>query len=93
MVSTQRFLFLPIIPPLLSTAAPTREGTNMPKVLSEFRDAIGFITLDHPRKHNAPSTAFIDDLVDALAELKRQQARTAILRAPRYGPPFILFVH
>lgn len=54
----------------------------MPKVLTEFRDAIGVITLNHPQKHNALSAALIDDLVDALADLKRQQARAAILRAP-----------
>lgn len=53
----------------------------MPLVSSQFADLIGTLTLDHPAKRNALSQALVQQLIDALAELKAQQARVVILRA------------
>ena len=43
---------------------------------------IGIITLNNPRKHNALSTALIDELCAALEEMLYGQVRVVILRAP-----------
>lgn len=44
-------------------------------------DKIGVITLNHPAKRNALSTALIEELCAALDELQLKQARVVILRA------------
>ena len=44
-------------------------------------DRIGVITLNNPAKHNALSTALIDELCAALEEMLLSQARVVILRA------------
>jgi enoyl-CoA hydratase/carnithine racemase len=46
---------------------------NMPRVLVEFRDAIGIITLNHPEKHNAHSAALIDQRASDFASLMQQE--------------------
>jgi methylmalonyl-CoA decarboxylase len=43
---------------------------------------IGVITLNNPQKRNCLSTALIDDLCAALEEMRRQEVRVVILRAP-----------
>jgi len=51
-------------------------------VLSSLNERIGTITLNHPAKRNALSEAMVEQIVQALAQLKNEQARVAILRAP-----------
>lgn len=53
----------------------------MPLVLTERRDAVGIVTLDHPQRRNALSRRMVDDIVAALAELGRDRVRAVILRA------------
>lgn len=53
----------------------------MPIVLTERRDAVGIVTLDHPQRRNALSRRMVDDIVAALAELGRDRVRAVILRA------------
>jgi methylmalonyl-CoA decarboxylase len=53
----------------------------MPLILTEQRDHIGFITLNHPEKRNALSEALVDDFIAALATLREQSVRAVILRA------------
>lgn len=45
-------------------------------------DNIGEITLNNPAKHNALSTALIDELCAALEEMLLAQVRAVVLRAP-----------
>jgi methylmalonyl-CoA decarboxylase len=45
-------------------------------------DRVGEITLNNPAKHNAMSTALIDELCSALEEMLLSQARVVVLRAP-----------
>jgi methylmalonyl-CoA decarboxylase len=54
----------------------------MTLVASEFKDFIGTLTLAHPAKRNALSSALVAELVAALGDMKAQQARAVILRAP-----------
>ena len=56
--------------------------TSAVLVRSECTDLIGTITLDHPAKRNVLSDALVRQVIEALAALKAQQARVAILRAP-----------
>jgi len=51
-------------------------------IATDFHDFIGTITLTHPEKRNALSEALVMKVVQALASLKEQKARVAILRAP-----------
>jgi methylmalonyl-CoA decarboxylase len=51
-------------------------------VLTEVRDSIGIITLNHPKKHNALSKALVDAIIAALADFRARKLRVAILRAP-----------
>ena len=53
----------------------------MPLVLTEIRDAVGIITLDHPGKRNALAKALVDDIIVALEDFKARKLRVAILRA------------
>ena len=50
-------------------------------VLTEIRDAIGIITLDHPGKRNALAKALVDDIIAALNDFTARKLRVAILRA------------
>lgn len=43
---------------------------------------IGVITLNHPQKRNCLSTSLIHDLCAALEEMRKQEVRVVILRAP-----------
>jgi methylmalonyl-CoA decarboxylase len=54
----------------------------MSLVLTEVRDSIGIITLNHARKHNALSKALVDAIIAALADFRARKLRVAILRAP-----------
>ena len=47
----------------------------------EVSDQIGVITLNNPAKHNALSTALIDEMCAAMEEMLLNQARAVILRA------------
>jgi methylmalonyl-CoA decarboxylase len=53
----------------------------MPLILTEQRDHIGFITLNHPEKRNALSERLVEDFIAALATLREQHVRAVILRA------------
>ena len=50
-------------------------------VACECTQHVGIVTLQHEKRRNALSAALVAQLVDALAELRAQQARVAILRA------------
>lgn len=54
----------------------------MDLVLESVADAIGTITLNNPRAHNALSATLLDGLIAALEHMKREQVRAIILRAP-----------
>ncbi len=45
-------------------------------------NSIGFITLNNPNRLNSLSKTLIDDICDALEEMKQQRVRVVILRAP-----------
>jgi len=47
----------------------------------KITDQIGVITLNNPKKHNALSTALIDELCAALEEMLLSQVRVVVLRA------------
>ena len=51
-------------------------------------DRVGEITLNNPAKHNAMSTALIDELCSALEEMLLSQARVVVLRAPAGAKAF-----
>lgn len=51
------------------------------RILSEHREGIGFITLNHPEKRNALSAALVGDLLDAMEELAEARVHALILRA------------
>ena len=53
----------------------------MALVLTEIRDAVGIITLDHPGKRNALAKVLVDDLIAALKDFEARKLRVAILRA------------
>ena len=52
-------------------------------VKTSVEKAVGTITLDHPQKHNALSTALIADLLEALSGMSASGARVIVLRAAR----------
>jgi methylmalonyl-CoA decarboxylase len=56
---------------------------NMTLVLSELKENVGIVTLNHFEKRNALSQALIEELISALEELKELKARAIILRAPK----------
>jgi len=58
----------------------------MPRVLTQFEDSIGTVTLAAPEKHNALSAALVGELSAALASLRDRQARVVILRAQPGAP-------
>jgi methylmalonyl-CoA decarboxylase len=47
----------------------------------DIRDAVGIITLDHPRQRNALSRQLVDEIVAALADFGRRRLRVVVLRA------------
>ena len=51
-------------------------------VLTEVRDSIGIITLNHAKKHNALSKTLVDAIIAALADFHARKLRVAILCAP-----------
>ena len=51
-------------------------------VNAETYQNIGVITLDNPEKRNCLSTELIDDLCAALEQMRQQEVRVVILRAP-----------
>jgi len=53
----------------------------MPLILTDQRDHIGFITLNHPEKRNALSEALVGDFIAGLAKLQEHQVWAVILRA------------
>jgi methylmalonyl-CoA decarboxylase len=50
-------------------------------VLTDLRESIGTITLNHPEKRNALSRALIEDMISALGTFNQQKPRAVILRA------------
>ena len=54
----------------------------MPLILTETRDAIGTIVLNHVQKRNALSEALIHEVTIALECFREKNIRAAILRAP-----------
>lgn len=52
----------------------------MSLIVTEVRNTTGVITLDRP-KVNALSQELVDEIIDALAEMQRQNLRAVILRA------------
>ena len=50
-------------------------------ILTEQRDAIGFITLNNPEKRNALSEALVEAFLAGLDTLRKQHVRVVILRA------------
>jgi methylmalonyl-CoA decarboxylase len=50
-------------------------------VVSDVRDAVGTIVLNHDEKRNALGEALIGEIVDALAAFSRQSIRAVVLRA------------
>jgi methylmalonyl-CoA decarboxylase len=53
----------------------------MPLIGIETDDAVGTITLDHPKKRNALSSRLVDAIIEALAAFAREQIRVVVLRA------------
>ncbi len=53
----------------------------MSLVLTDIRDRIGVITLNHAAKRNALSHKLVEDIIAALGDFKSRKLRTAILRA------------
>ena len=53
----------------------------MSLVITEFKDKIGWITMNHDAKRNALSFEMLGNLLDALDEMLRQKARVVIIRA------------
>jgi methylmalonyl-CoA decarboxylase len=56
--------------------------TTLAMVISKISGNIGVITLNNPPKRNALSTELINDLCAALEEMRQQEVRVVILRAP-----------
>lgn len=50
-------------------------------VLTEIREAVGVITLDHPQQRNALSRRLVEAIVAALADFGRRRLRAVVLRA------------
>jgi methylmalonyl-CoA decarboxylase len=55
----------------------------MALVLSELKDQIGWITLNHDAKRNALSIGLLTELLQALKSLKERKARVIIIRATK----------
>jgi len=53
----------------------------MPLILTEVRDQVGVITLNHQPKRNALSEALVGELIAALVDFRSRKLRTAIIRA------------
>lgn len=53
----------------------------MPLVETSIHDAIGTITLNHPKKRNALSATLIEDILSALAAFQEQRVRVVVVRA------------
>jgi methylmalonyl-CoA decarboxylase len=53
----------------------------MSLVKTEFKDKIGWITMDHDAKRNALSFEMLGNLLDAMDEMSKRKARVVILRA------------
>ena len=56
--------------------------TALAMVNANTSDNIGVITLNNPLKRNALSTELINDLCAALEEMRQQEVRVVVLRAP-----------
>ncbi len=55
----------------------------MPLVLRQQTEAIGTLTLNHPQRRNALSSALLDELIAGLDSLQAGGARVIVLRALR----------
>lgn len=55
----------------------------MPFILIDFKEQIGTITFNHYQKRNALSKALLNELIKALEDFTRQEARVIIIRAAR----------
>jgi methylmalonyl-CoA decarboxylase len=53
----------------------------MPFILIDFKEQIGTITFNHYQKRNALSKALLNELIKALEDFTRQEARVIIIRA------------
>jgi len=53
----------------------------MSLVITEFKDKIGWITMNHDAKRNALSFEMLCNLIDALDEMSMRKARVVIIRA------------
>lgn len=53
----------------------------MSLVITEYRDQIGWITMNHDAKRNALSHEMLCNLIDALDEMQLRKARVVVLRA------------
>lgn len=53
----------------------------MPLILTQAKDAIGVIVLNHVEKRNALSEGLIAEIIDALQDFRERDIRTVILRA------------
>ena len=50
-------------------------------VITEIKDSIGVITLDHGEKRNALSSSLVEEILCGLCALEKKKARAVILRA------------
>jgi methylmalonyl-CoA decarboxylase len=53
----------------------------MPLVITERRDAIGIVTMDHAARRNALSRQMVEEIVAALSAFGRERLRVVVLRA------------
>jgi len=53
----------------------------MPLILKEYKEMIGWITLNHDAKRNALSFDLLNELLDAIHYMEQQKARVVVLRA------------
>jgi methylmalonyl-CoA decarboxylase len=53
----------------------------MSLVINEFKNEIGWITLNHDAKRNALSSELLNNLLDSLEEMRKLNARVVIIRA------------
>ena len=56
--------------------------SEMALICTETSDGIGSITLNNPRKHNALSTALIEEICAVMEQMRQDDVRVVILRAP-----------
>ena len=54
----------------------------MSLILTEIRDVIGTIVINHPEKRNALSEALISEITTTLDRFRKENIRAAVLRAP-----------